>query len=229
MMPWVKLDEGFPEHPKVLAVGGDAGWLHVCAIAYCNRNLTDGFVPEVVLARLSDRRRPVDLVRRLVDAGMWESVAGGWRIHDFLEYQASRSKVFDDRQKARDRMARNRGSADSDSANVRANNSVCSPYPSPSPSPLVKTSRQSVHARNGQKPDDDDDFGRTIRILVEHKSALQPLRSRKRWEATTVPNTVDEDGPKIRELLDSGLSPTAAAGQILGSTAAAEIAEMRLT
>ena len=46
-----RLDDGFPEHPKVQQVGGDAAWLHVCALAYCNRNLTDGFIAAQVVGR----------------------------------------------------------------------------------------------------------------------------------------------------------------------------------
>lgn len=132
-MPWVKLDEGFPEHPKVLAIGGDAAWLHVCALAYCNRNLTDGFIPEYILDRLSDRKRPIQLAAKLVAVGMWEPSKGGWRIHDYLEYQASKAKVEEERAKARQRMARNRQGSPEHSpeqgGDVRPNNSVRSLYP----------------------------------------------------------------------------------------------------
>jgi hypothetical protein len=141
MMPWVRLDEAFPEHPKVVAIGGDAGWLLVCAIAYCNRNLTDGFVPETILARLSDRRRPHQLAARLVSAGLFEVADGGWRIHDFLDYQSSRAKVEEDRAKARERMARNRNG----STSVRPNNSVRSPYPT---RPDLSTKRQTDDLRD---------------------------------------------------------------------------------
>lgn len=92
-MTWVRIDEGFPEHPKVLSAGGDAGWLHVCAISYCNRQLTDGFIPHAVLSRLSDRKRPGMLAAKLVEVGLWETTDGGWTIHDYLLYQPTRSET----------------------------------------------------------------------------------------------------------------------------------------
>jgi len=37
MMAWVRLDDGFPDHPKALQAGPLACWLYVCGIAYANR------------------------------------------------------------------------------------------------------------------------------------------------------------------------------------------------
>jgi len=106
---WIRLDENFPDHPKAIAVGGDACWLHVCALAYCNRNRTDGLVPTGAVPRLSDRRRPEDLVERLLEAVMWHGAGevcesddcpafagvpdGSFAIHDFLEYQQTRAEL----------------------------------------------------------------------------------------------------------------------------------------
>ena len=44
-MPWVRIDDGYADHPKMAAVGplGQALWL--AGLAYCNRYLTDGFIP----------------------------------------------------------------------------------------------------------------------------------------------------------------------------------------
>lgn len=92
-MAWVRLEDNFPEHPKVATVGGDAGWLHVCAIAYCSRNLTDGFVPSGAIRQLSDRNKPNVLATRLVDAGLWELASNGYIIHDYLDYNPTRVEV----------------------------------------------------------------------------------------------------------------------------------------
>jgi hypothetical protein len=96
-MPWVRLDEGFPEHPKVVAAGGDAAWLHVCALAYCNRMETDGIIPDGMIGRLCDRKRPLQLARRLVDVGLWHAVNGGYEIHDYLCYQPTRVEIAAER------------------------------------------------------------------------------------------------------------------------------------
>jgi hypothetical protein len=97
-MPWFRVDEGFPEHPKVLRAGGDAAWLHVCAMAYTARSLTDGFIPAAMLNRLSDRRNPAKLAATLVEVGLWETSDGGWLIHDWHEYQPSVAEVEDHRE-----------------------------------------------------------------------------------------------------------------------------------
>jgi hypothetical protein len=96
-MSWVRLDDNFPEHPKIARAGGDAAWLHVCALAYCSRNLTDGLVPNAVLKKLSDRRNPIRLAAQLVDAGLWEREEAGWRVHDYLKFQPSRADVETER------------------------------------------------------------------------------------------------------------------------------------
>ena len=114
-MTWVKLDDTFPEHPKVEEVGPLAGWLHVCALCYCNRNLTDGFIPSARVARLADISNVKRHVTALLRVGMWLEDDGGYRIHNFLEYQPSKAKVEADREAARKRMAALRaGSKDKD-------------------------------------------------------------------------------------------------------------------
>ena len=106
-MSWVRLDDTFTEHPKVLAVGGDAAWLHVCALSYCNRLETDGEIPEAILHRLSDRKNPLALAERLVVAGLWDHAAFGWVIHDYHDYQPSKADLEERRarQSAAGRLA----------------------------------------------------------------------------------------------------------------------------
>ena len=57
---------GMPEHPKIVAAGGDAAWLWLCMMAYCRRNRTDGVFAGNVVPRQSDRRQPMKLLERLV-------------------------------------------------------------------------------------------------------------------------------------------------------------------
>src|SRR5690348_16660821 len=56
-----------PEHGKIEAVGGDAGWLFVCILAYCKRAKKDGLFPVAAVPRMSDRRQPLKLLARLTD------------------------------------------------------------------------------------------------------------------------------------------------------------------
>ena len=47
-MAWVKIDDGFCDHPKIAKVGAIGAWIQIQALCYANRNLTDGFIPSGV-------------------------------------------------------------------------------------------------------------------------------------------------------------------------------------
>jgi hypothetical protein len=120
-MTWVKIDEDFYQHPKVIQAGPLAMALQVAGLCYCNRNLTDGFVPwaaarglltwEFLEAPEGDgrqRRKTISttcgmqgddvsseyVIGLLLNAGMWEEAVGGYRIHDFPEYQLTKEEVL---------------------------------------------------------------------------------------------------------------------------------------
>jgi hypothetical protein len=105
---WVKLENSMPEHPKVLAAGPLAAWLHVCGLAYCDRNLTDGFISDRVLPRLADISKPKACANALVTAGLWREVEGGYAIHDYLTHQRSKAQVEAEKQAAVERARRYR-------------------------------------------------------------------------------------------------------------------------
>lgn len=90
-MAWVRLDDRFPEHPKVTRLSDAAFRLHVSAICYSNRQETDGVIPEAQAALLVRTRKLRALINELVASGLWEVDHLGWRIHDYLEYQPSRA------------------------------------------------------------------------------------------------------------------------------------------
>lgn len=92
-MTWVKLDDQFPDHPKVIAAGGDAAWLYVAGLCYCQAKLTDGHIPRGIVVRLTDRRHPLVLANQLVKVGLWEEDADGFRVHDFMEYNLDSATV----------------------------------------------------------------------------------------------------------------------------------------
>lgn len=93
-MAWVKLDDHFADHPKMAAAGPLAMLLHVKALCYCARYLTDGFVPDAIamtlvswelhgVAELGEHgpddprclpRYPSnrELIEALVEVGAWE-------------------------------------------------------------------------------------------------------------------------------------------------------------
>ncbi len=84
-MGWVKLDDGFPMHPRVVGLSLEAKWAYIEALCYAARYETDGLVPDVVAANGPVRRE-------LLDVGLWENRENGISIHDYLEYNPARAE-----------------------------------------------------------------------------------------------------------------------------------------
>ena len=104
-MSWVKLDDNFFTHPKVVAVGAEASGLYVWALAYCSRHLTDGRVPRGWVQQAVGRRT-TKLAELLVEQGLWEENGTGWLVHDYLDYQPTRDAILAKRQRDSERKAR---------------------------------------------------------------------------------------------------------------------------
>src|SRR3990167_4385261 len=100
-MPWAKIDDDAPTHPKFVVAGSIAAFgFWVAGNCYCNKWLTDGVIATAALTLLSPvvRRREARLLAdRLVAAGLWAAVEGGYQVHDFLEYNPSAARVREDR------------------------------------------------------------------------------------------------------------------------------------
>jgi len=119
-MTWVKLDDLFPDHPKVRRAGPAAAWLYIAGICYCARHLTDGLIVDVALAGLGQygEQRARKLAEALVAAGLWEREDGGYRVHDYLSFQPSRQVV--ERQRETKRRAGEAGGQASARARAEA-------------------------------------------------------------------------------------------------------------
>jgi len=106
-MTWIRVDDHFADHPKVMALGKDRlsglGLWHVAA-SYTARHLTDGFVPRSALIL----QGPAALTEKMVGVGLFVLCDGGYRLHDWLDYNPPRAKILSDRQAAKDRMASGR-------------------------------------------------------------------------------------------------------------------------
>jgi len=103
-MSWVKLDDQFPDHPKVIAAGGDAAWLYVAGLCYCQAKLTDGVIPAGIVPRLTDRKNPLRLAERLVEVRLWEPLGSDYRIHDYHDLNTAAEKVKAKREATRKRV-----------------------------------------------------------------------------------------------------------------------------
>lgn len=105
-MPYLLIDDGFSENQKITTLSDKAFRLHVHALVYCARNLTDGLISELALRLLTPNStisRPIRVVKDLVKAGLWDETEGGWQIHDYLHYNPSRLQMEEKRARARER------------------------------------------------------------------------------------------------------------------------------
>jgi len=159
---WTKVDDQFHAHPKVQqawhAYPASIG-LHILALSHSASYLTDGHVSEAFvktqIASPTQRRRAVEA---LVNAGLWETNAAGWVIHDYLEFNESRAEVVKRRaDRSEQSTAAGRKGATArwqppSTTNGEQAKNLCSPYgeqiapgrngkpmaPSPSPDPFLR-------------------------------------------------------------------------------------------
>lgn len=107
MSGWVKVPEEWFERDEVEDLGADAVMLHLSALAYSARHLTNGRVPGRALRRLW----PVDdipaVAKKLTDGGWWTRTEDGqwmlrdWEIHilaaDEVEHLREQSRITSER------------------------------------------------------------------------------------------------------------------------------------
>lgn len=103
-MPYLNLDDNFPDHPKVDALSDGAFRLHVAGLTYCAKNTTDGIIPAHRVARLTRTYKPT-LLTELLRSTMWRKHAEGYEIHDYLDWNKSAAWWDNHREKAAVRKA----------------------------------------------------------------------------------------------------------------------------
>lgn len=102
-MTWVKKDDNFPWDPKVLRLSDRAYRVHDTALCYCGKYLTDGLVPKTEVKGWAGTKYKA-VVEELTtpiapsEAPLWHPDEGDFRIHKYLEYNPSRSKVLSERE-----------------------------------------------------------------------------------------------------------------------------------
>ena len=123
----IALDDNIEDHPKFVSLSDDSFSLWVRCIGYCRRNLTDGFIPEqAARSRVRGKRAPTKVIGELLaapvglpdSAPLWAVVAGGYQIHDYLDWNPS--KVAVEAMREQKRLAGARGGKRSGEARVEA-------------------------------------------------------------------------------------------------------------
>ncbi len=148
-MAFGRLHEEAAGDGKLLALSDAAFRMWACGLIYCQKNLTDGFIPEHAIAAFGVRgfdgaefyrvhfaaslalpakvhallasvlrgltTTPATVADELCRAQLperapvWERVAGGFKVHDYLDWNDSRAEILKARALSRDRMRRKRG------------------------------------------------------------------------------------------------------------------------
>jgi hypothetical protein len=99
-VPWFRIDDSFHSHPKTMVTSPAALGLWAVAGSWSSAHLTDGVVPDRVLPLLLPDA--AKLARELADAGLWERQRGGYRFHDWKQYNPLKDAV----EKTRENNAR---------------------------------------------------------------------------------------------------------------------------
>ncbi|MDX3214543.1 hypothetical protein PV318_03155 [Streptomyces sp. ME02-6991-2B] len=175
-MPWVRLDDRFPSHRKVALLSDKAFRLYVSSLCWAAENLTEGRIAARELPLVAGRiRSPKTAAAELQTAGLWDAIADGWTIHDFLEYNRDRATVKEERaaNAARQAAYRERKKA----ARNGAGNAP----------------------RNGVTPEPDDADGDTTATRREHDGDTTATRSdaanHEKPQASEVRNAVTNAAP----------------------------------
>jgi hypothetical protein len=92
-MTSTKLHDDFTDEPDFLQVSRDARLLHIEAIVYCNRMLTDGKISAPALRRITDSVDISASLNELIKAGLWHGTDDGQRQLDWTDQEKAENII----------------------------------------------------------------------------------------------------------------------------------------
>lgn len=146
-MTWIRIDDNFPDHPKIIGLSNHAFRTHIQGLCYCGRFLTDGFIPFAAINSMINEpeNKPTD---ELESAGLWVRDDKGFHILNYQEYQSTKAEVEVIKTRNRERTQKwrekNRGNADVTPLVQISNTDVTGP-PTPTPTPIVITKENYIY------------------------------------------------------------------------------------
>ncbi len=162
-MTWLRLDDAFAQHPKIIRLSKIQRWIWVEILCYCARFRTEGRVPAEVREVVPSADK--NLLKRLVEVGLLDEDGDAWKVHDWDEYNPADPTAALRAKRYRDRNANRDGDRDAtvtDDVTQTAPRARAS-TPVPVPSPKVSKSSSAVR----QAGDDDDVAKALIRLSVD--------------------------------------------------------------
>lgn len=104
-MTWMKVDDGFHSSPKLQSIPArhrfQAAGLWVIAGSWASQQMTDGFIPDYMIAMWKPTAKTVD---SLVSSGLWERVRDGFAFRSWCEYNPSKQQTMHEREASKARM-----------------------------------------------------------------------------------------------------------------------------
>lgn len=107
-MRYARIEENAMDHPKFIAINAAAWRLWCEGCTYCQKQLTDGFIPDSALRGF--RYFTQGALKQLCEAlapgkgPLWHRVDGGVQVHDYFDWNEPREKVLASRKAAKDRL-----------------------------------------------------------------------------------------------------------------------------
>jgi hypothetical protein len=108
-MSWLRIDDGFIDHPKLLSLGPPADrWTFLELLTYCARHHTEGYFPTTI--RSQNARVTRSFIAKCIDVGLIDKTPSGeLRIHDWERYNPSKDATGAARQQRWRNAHRNAG------------------------------------------------------------------------------------------------------------------------
>lgn len=107
------VDDKLPRHPKIFKAGamlGDNGPAQALALfmdglSYAREHLTDGFIPDKFVSSCGLVQTPQSVAKALSSRSvkLWHRVRGGYRIHDYHDWNKKASEIKKKRREERDK------------------------------------------------------------------------------------------------------------------------------
>ena len=102
-MTWLRIDDGFPQHPKIVQLTRTERWAWLEILAYCARYRTQGFVTSGVREAVS--AATPRLLTKMAELRLLDVVDGGWKVHDWNDYNPLDATAAERQRRYRDRNA----------------------------------------------------------------------------------------------------------------------------
>jgi len=105
------LDDGFYDAPRFGNVPNECIGVWAKGLAYCNRHLTDGYIPERVARAFVERvpnatleqSDPSNVLAEMVKSGLWKRLNGGFSHVGYLDHNRSKDAVLAMRESSKHR------------------------------------------------------------------------------------------------------------------------------